>query len=125
MSYDTWEEYEIDHKGAKRRYVEYYRPTSVSYKYRQNKRKEKAMANTYTIKRRDNAPGFVFGSFGLKLEDLKAYVNDKGYVNFDILANKDNTGYYVKINDYGLKQESTKKESDTVMNFDEDIEMPF
>lgn len=85
----------------------------------------KKMTKTATIKRRDNAPAFVFGSFGYKYSDLKEFVNDKGYVNFDILATKDNTGYYVNINDYGLKQESTKKESDTVMNFDEDIEIPF
>lgn len=54
------------------------------------------MTTTFTIKKRENAPDFVFGSFGCKLEDLKPFVNDKGYINFDILAGKE-SGYYVKI----------------------------
>lgn len=89
--------------------------------YVEQRRKEKTMAKSATIKKRENAPDFVFGSFGYKLEDLKPFVNDKGYINFDILAGKEG-GYYVKVNDYGIKPSVTK--SDTVLNFD-DEEIPF
>ena len=58
---------------------------------------------TFTVKKRDNSPKFVLGSFGCKYEDLKPYVNSKGYVNFDLLEGKDG-GCYVKINDYGLNK---------------------
>lgn len=81
-------------------------------------RKEKEMSKTATIKKRENAPDFVVGSFGYKLEDLKQYVNDKGYINFDILKGKEG-GEYVKINDYNLK-----KESDNVLTFKDD-EIPY
>ena len=70
-------------------------------------RKEKEMATTFNIKKRENAPEFVFGSFGCKLEDLKAFVNDKGYINFDILKGKEG-GYYVKVSDYGLKKNTAE-----------------
>lgn len=84
----------------------------------------KKMTKTATIKRRDNAPAFVFGSFGYKYSDLKEFVNDKGYINFDILSSKDGENYYVKVNDFKPKNESvTKSDTDTVMEFDE--EMPF
>lgn len=55
-----------------------------------------------TIKKRDGAPDYVFGSFGFKYDDLKEYVNDKGYVNFDIL--KGQYGDYIKVSEYGLKK---------------------
>lgn len=54
-----------------------------------------------TIKKREGSPDFVLGSFGLKLDDLKQYVNDKGYVNFDIIKGK--YGNYIKVNEYKLK----------------------
>lgn len=86
-------------------------------------RKEKEMAKSATIKKRENAPDFVWGSFGYKLDDLKEYVNEKGYINFDILAGKEG-GYYVKVNDYGIKKGSVTK-SDTQGNVLEFDEMPF
>lgn len=55
-----------------------------------------------TIKKRDGAPEFVLGSFGLKYDELKDYVNDKGYVNFDIL--KGQYGDYIKVSEYGLNK---------------------
>lgn len=55
-----------------------------------------------TIKKRDGSPDFVLGSFGFKYDDLKEYVNDKGYVNFDIL--KGQYGDYIKVSEYGLKK---------------------
>ena len=56
---------------------------------------------TFTIKRRPTDPKFVFGHFGLTLEDIEAYQNPKGYINFDILEGKEG-GYYVKVNEYGV-----------------------
>ena len=56
---------------------------------------------TFNIKKRDNAPDWVIGSFGCKLEELKPYVNSKGYVNFDILENKAGEKY-IKVSEYGV-----------------------
>ena len=56
------------------------------------------------IKKRDGSPDFVVGSFGLKYTDLKPFVNQNGYVNFDILKGK-TEGMYVKVSDYGLTKE--------------------
>ena len=97
--------------------------------YVEQRRKEKGMEKTptFTVKKRDNAPDFVFGYFGCKFEDLKKYVNSKGYVNFDILQSKEG-GYYVKVSNYGLTTDTvaqeTVTESDTVLNFN-DEEIPF
>ena len=59
------------------------------------------MSNTISIKKRENSPDFVLGSFGFKYEDLKPFVNPKGYVNCDILKGKEG-GMYIKISDYGV-----------------------
>lgn len=56
---------------------------------------------TATVKHRENAPEFVVGNFGFKFEDLIPYVNEKRYINFDILKGKE-SGQYVKVNDYGI-----------------------
>lgn len=96
---------------AQRRYEEYIK--------RNIERTTKMATKTATIKKRENAPDFVFGSFGYKLEDLKEYVNDKGYINFDILAGKEG-GYYVKVSDYGIKSSVTKSDTQgKVLEFDE------
>ena len=60
------------------------------------------MSKTFNIKRRENAPDFVIGSFGFKLEDIEQFQNAKGYINFDILENKKGE-QYIKVNEYGLK----------------------
>ena len=56
---------------------------------------------TFNINRRANAPEWVVGSFGFKYENLKPYVNDKGYVNFNILENKKGE-QYIKVSEYGI-----------------------
>ena len=83
--------------------------------------REKNMARTATITKRENAPDFVFGSFGFIYDNLKDYVNDKGYINFDILKSKEG-GYYVKISDFGLKKEETNT---PVLEFKDSEEIPF
>lgn len=100
---------------AQRRYDEYIK--------RNIERTTKMTTPTFTIKKRESAPDFVFGSFGCKLEDLKDYVNEKGYVNFDILKSKEG-GYYVKVSDYGIKKASVSN-SDTQGEVLEFEEMPF
>ena len=64
------------------------------------------------VKKRPNSPDFVVGSFGCKFGDLEAFVNSKGYINFDILKGKESGSLYVKVSEYGLD----KKENETVVN---------
>ena len=97
------------------------------------------MTKTFTISKRENAPDFVWGSFGCKPEDIKDFVNAKGYINFDILRGKEG-GYYAKVSDYGLKPmpetnapavqpevkpvtnvQSTPAQETEVLTFDENI----
>lgn len=121
--YDTWEEYYRDHPRKTRaelRTAEKAKAEMYSRLYRYTKNKEKKMA-TFDVKRRDNAPDFVVGSFGCKFGDLEPFVNSKGYVNFDILKGKEG-GYYVKINEYGLD-----KPAESVTKIEEltEEEIPF
>lgn len=125
MGYDNWNDYLMDHPEAESYYHKLRQRgelNPVSARYTINKlrqyRKEKNMARTATIKKRENAPDFVFGSFGYKLDDLKEYVNDKGYINFDILAGKEG-GYYVKVSDYGIKSVTKNDTQGEVLEFDE------
>lgn len=73
---------------------------------------------TATIKKREGSPDFVIGSFGFKFEDLSDYLNDKGYINFDILKGKE-SGQYVKVSDYGTSKKAEEKPETAIM--DEDI----
>ena len=57
-----------------------------------------------SLKKREGSPDFVIGSGGIKYEDLKGYVNAKGYVNFDVLKGKEG-GFYIKISEYGINKE--------------------
>lgn len=91
--------------------------------YRYTKNKEKKMA-TFNIKKRDNAPDFVVGSFGCKLGDLEPFVNSKGYINFDILKGKEG-GMYVKINEYGLDKPTETTETVTKIGELTEDEIPF
>lgn len=56
---------------------------------------------TFSIRKRQGSPDFVLGSFGFRLEDIEAYQNSKGYINFDILNGKEG-GMYIKVSDYGV-----------------------
>ena len=82
------------------------------------------MTKTFTITKREGAPDFVWGSFGCKPEDIKDFVNAKGYINFDILRSKEN-GYYAKVSDFGLKPQQQPAEDVTngviIQNNDDDI----
>lgn len=74
-----------------------------------------------SIKKRKGSPDFVLGSGGVKYEDLADYMNEKGYINFDLLKGKKG-GYYIKISDYGINKEN--KESNNSNNAEEEI-IPF
>ena len=65
-----------------------------------------------SIKKRDKSPDFVLGSGGFKPEDLKEYINSKGYINFDLLKGKE-SGYYLKISDYDTPA-ANKKEDEVI-----------
>lgn len=79
---------------------------------------------TFNIKKRENSPEFVIGSFGCKLGDLEPFVNSKGYINFDILKGKEG-GMYIKINEYGLDKPTDNTETVTKIEEMTDDEIPF
>ena len=84
----------------------------------------KKMAATFNIKKRENSPDFVVGSFGCKFGDLEPFVNSKGYINFDILKGKEG-GMYVKINEYGLDKPAETTETVTKIGELTEDEIPF
>lgn len=57
-----------------------------------------------TIYKKDKAPDFVIGGLKIKLDDVKDYVNNDGYLLLDLLKSdkkyENTTGYYLKINDF-------------------------
>ena len=57
-------------------------------------RKEKEMATTFNIKKRESAPEFVFGSFGCKLEDL-IYLQGTCYVVSHVLLQSQQTSFHL------------------------------
>lgn len=63
-------------------------------------------------KPREGAPDFVKGKVSIKVEDavtmLKAHVNEKGYVNLDLLKSKDGSKLYFTVNTW--KPEKEKNE---------------
>lgn len=62
-----------------------------------------------SLKKREGTPDFVIGSGGFKYDEIKAFVNAKGYVNFDLLKGKEN-GFYIKISDYGVIKTTNQDE---------------
>ena len=65
----------------------------------------------YANSPRENAPSFVKGSISVKVDDaiawLKENVNDKGYVNLDILEQKsDPKKYSLALNTFVAKDKS-------------------
>ena len=62
------------------------------------------------VRKREKSPDFVVGSFGCKFGDLEAFVNSKGYINFDLLKGKEEGTLYVKVSEYGLDKEQVGEE---------------
>lgn len=67
----------------------------------------------YAKEPRENAPSFVVGSISFKVDDfvafLHTYVNEKGYVNIDLLKGKEGK-FNAVLNEYGLKKKEEVKE---------------
>lgn len=58
---------------------------------------------------------------GIKLEEFANNpINERGYINFDILRAKE-TKPYAALDDY----KKDDKQTDEVMHFDEEMELPF
>ena len=62
------------------------------------------------VKKRQGSPDFVLGSFGCPFGDLEAFVNAKGYVNFDLMKGREEGSMYVKVSEYGLDKEQVGEE---------------
>lgn len=60
----------------------------------------------------ENAPSFAKGSMSVKVDEAIAFLQkhqDRGWVNLDLLASKDNTKLYFKLNTFKPKtQESSE-----------------
>ena len=58
---------------------------------------QKIWADGFYFERRENAPDFVIGRLSVKVNKAKdfldAHVNDRGYVNLNILRSKDGGAY--------------------------------
>lgn len=58
----------------------------------------------------ENAPAFVKGSMSVKVSEAIAFLQqyqEKDWVNLDLLASKDNTKLYFKLNTYKPKTQDT------------------
>lgn len=64
-----------------------------------------------SLRKRDGSPDFVLGSGGVKYEALADFMNERGYVNFDLLKGKEG-GYYIKVSDYGLNKQTEKSNNE-------------
>lgn len=124
LAYDTWKDNQLCRRSSQE-HAEY-RARMKAREQSQGRimkygKEIKKMAATFNVKKRENAPDFVVGSFGCKFGDLEPFVNGKGYINFDILKGKEG-GMYVKINEYGLD-----KPAETVTKIEEltEEEIPF
>lgn len=61
---------------------------------------------------------------GIKLEEFANNpINERGYINFDILRAKETNKPYAALDDY--KKDEQKAESEEVMHFEEEMELPF
>ena len=74
---------------------------------------EKIFVSGMRFSRRENAPVFVIGQLGIKVDELvtflKANVNDKGWLNIDIKKSKEGK-LYCELNTYEKTAQSPKVE---------------
>lgn len=94
---------------------------------------EKVFADGFYFERRENAPDFVVGRVSVKVnkavEFLQAHVNDRGYVNMNILRSRDG-GHYIELDQWVPKKQENgqwtpKKEEEQIEEVFEDNEIPF
>lgn len=69
---------------------------------------QKIFADGFYFERRENAPDFVIGRLSVKVNKVKdfldAHVNDRGYVNLNILRSKDG-GAYMELDTWQPKKQ--------------------
>ena len=78
---------------------------------------ETIFASGFVFKRpHDNAPDFVKGSLSLKSDEaiafIQKYTKEDGWCNLDLLASKDNTKLYFKLNTFKPEKKETLPEED-------------
>lgn len=92
--------------------------------WKHNARKDKKMANFakgVNLKSVKTKYGEIL-KVGIKLEEFANNpINDRGYINFDILRAKETNKPYAALDDY----KKDDKQTDEVMHFEEEMEMPF
>jgi hypothetical protein len=72
---------------------------------------ETIFASGFVFKRpHESAPKFVKGSLSLKADEaiafIKQHTKSDGWVNLDLLASKDNTKLYFKLNTFEAKKQN-------------------
>jgi len=74
-------------------------------------KEEVVFLNGFMFKRpHDKAPDFVKGSMSIKVDDAIKFLqehNNNGWVNADLLASKDNTKLYFKLNTFKPEKKDT------------------
>lgn len=93
---------------------------------------EKTFADGFYFERRENAPDFVVGRISVKVNKAKdfldAHVNDRGYVNLNILRSKDG-GAYMELDTWQPKKKEdgswTPKVEESQVVESEDDNIPF
>lgn len=79
--------------------------------FKSNMDDNKFAQHIYFDRPREGAPSFVKGRMSMRRDDAVKYlqslpVSEKGYVYFDLLASKDNSKLYFKVNEYKPKTEA-------------------
>lgn len=80
---------------------------------------ETIFAAGFVFKRpHESAPDFVKGSLSLKADEavdfIKKHTKPDGWVNLDLLASKDNTKLYFKLNTFQPNKDTATPPDDTV-----------
>jgi len=95
-----------------------------------NQQQETIFGQGFIFKRpHENAPAFVKGSMSVKVSEAIAFLTkyqEKDWVSLDLLASKDNTKLYFKLNTWKppVKDEGTASQAN-VPNTNGEFESPF
>jgi len=85
--------------------------------------KEKVFADGYVFKRREDAPDFVIGEIGVKVEDaiafLKKHTKSNGWVDLNVLYGRSGNPY-IELNTYEPKKKGSPKKAEAEAETDED-----
>lgn len=77
-------------------------------------------------KPREGSPEFVKGRLTIRVERFKEFLDsqvnntsEKGYLNLDLLARKDKSGYYFTVNTFKPKEKLEGEDAETVKSLRE------